>query len=134
MTDSLTPPSGQRRHHTEELAVMEQRVNEHERRLRDLAKVCASIDQTLDAISGTCHSIDKRLALGDMRMSQIDTHLEATDGRVDTLEDESTEALKLASKRDPVSFWTSMGAAVTTIGGIIYMVMHGGSPPPGGAP
>lgn len=54
------------------------------------------------------------------KVLQIDAHLEATDSRIEEY-----------NKRDPVTLWTSITAAITAVGGIIYMVLHGGNPPPG---
>ncbi len=51
---------------------------------------------------------------------RIDEHLKNTDANVAEL-----------TKRDPLTFWTSLSAAATAVGGIIYMVLHGGNPPPG---
>lgn len=105
--------------------VIEHRINEHERRLRELARTCASIDKTLAAINDTCHSIDKRLSLGDARMNQIDTHLTATDTRLEEMEDDSTAALKEGARRDPVTFWTSIGASATAVGAILTTIFGG---------
>ena len=51
------------------------------------------------------------------KVLQIDKHLEATDARLEAM-----------NKRDPVSFWTSIGAAATTIGTILYVIFNGKPP------
>lgn len=51
------------------------------------------------------------------KVLQIDTHLEATDARVEAM-----------TKRDPVTFWTSISAAITAVGGLIYVLFNGKPP------
>jgi hypothetical protein len=56
-------------------------------------------------------------AVVHVKVLQIDAHLTATDTRVEAL-----------SKRDPVTFWTSVSAAVTAIGGLLYVIFNGKPP------
>jgi hypothetical protein len=56
-------------------------------------------------------------AVVHQKVLQIDKHLENTDAR-----------LEATNKRDPVTFWTSMGAAATTIGTILYVIFNGKPP------
>lgn len=55
-------------------------------------------------------------AVVHQKVLQIDTHLEATDTRVEEM-----------NKRDPVTFWTSIAAAGTAVGAIAT-AMFGGKP------
>lgn len=61
-------------------------------------------------------------AVAHTKMLQIDEHLTATDARL--------EEYKSESKRDPVSFWTSITAAVTAVGGLVYFLFNGKPPTP----
>jgi len=54
-------------------------------------------------------------AVVHQKVLQIDTHLEATDARVEEM-----------NKRDPVTFWTSIAAAGTAIGAIATAIFGGG--------
>lgn len=59
-------------------------------------------------------------AVVHQKVLQIDTHLSATDARL--------EEYKKENARDPVSFWTSISAVVTAVGGIIYFILTGKPP------
>jgi len=50
-------------------------------------------------------------AVVHQKVLQIDTHLEATDARIEEM-----------NKRDPATFWTSIGAGATAIGSIIAVI------------
>lgn len=59
-------------------------------------------------------------AVVHQKVLQIDTHLTATDSRIEAL-----------GQRDPVTFWTSISAAATALGGVIgviYLVFTGKPP------
>ncbi len=51
------------------------------------------------------------------KVLQIDAHLRATDARVEDM-----------NKRDPVTLWSSITAAATAAGTVLYVIFGGGKP------
>jgi len=95
---------------------------------RFLGETLRRIEDKVDATANDVHEVKTQLRLGGQRMDQIDVHLKATDSRVDKMEDGSDSLLRESAKRDPVTLWTSISAAATAAGAIIYAIIHG-SPP-----
>jgi hypothetical protein len=56
-------------------------------------------------------------AVVHQRVLQIDVHQKATDQRLEDM-----------GKRDPVSFWSSITAAVTAVGTVVYVIFGGRAP------
>ncbi len=65
-------------------------------------------------------------AVFHQKVVQIDTHLTATDKRVEDIGKRVDDAVT----RDPVSFWTAVGSAAATAATIVYTIIHG-TPPVG---
>lgn len=104
------------------MAIMEERLREARERDR-------VIISQLDTLLAKVSKVETGMAVGEREFAALKTAQQETTDRLDIIEDESKEALKLAARRDPVSFWTSIGAAGTAIAGILYAFFHG--PPPG---
>jgi chromosome segregation ATPase len=132
---------------TEDLIILQQKHSELERRHSEVVAstimqfntVLANIKQIGDSI----HDLDKRVALFQRDLQEAKADTESGKRRVISLEEETNEIssglLRLRSehdslsaalnKRDPVTLWTSIGAAVTAVGAIIAIwvsAFHGG--------
>lgn len=91
--------------------------------LHRLAAIEAGQKEAKDtnAAQGTLlYNIDKNLALGNQRMNEIDAHLEATDQRVTTIEDDRRVAFGL---------WASIGGLLSGAAAIISTLFSTGHKP-----
>lgn len=97
---------------------------------KHLMETLGRMEKKIDTCALDVCEVKAQLRLGDQRMDQIDKHLEATDDAVEELKDEDTDIRKEIGtvRKDPVALWTSIAAAIATVGGIIYTAM-GGTPP-----
>ena len=122
---------------TEDLIILQQKHTELERRHSEIVNSTdlrfATILSNIGKIGDSIHDLDKRVALFQRDLQEAKSDSDSGKRRIISLEGETKEIsgglLKLRSehdnltealkKRDPVTLWTSIGAAVTAIGAII---------------
>lgn len=91
------------------------------------------MNKQLGEVARDVQDIKVKMAEGAGRMDRIDDHLEATDRAVEDLKKADRAVLRALdkTKKDPVAFWTSISAAIASVGGIVYFILTG-QPPKGG--
>lgn len=96
---------------SEELTAHRLRVLEEDRREAALWRM-----ETGKAIGRIEASLGQGFALGSQRMDEMDRHLVATEANVTELQNRS--------RRDPVTLWTSICAALTAAAVLIAALFH----------
>jgi hypothetical protein len=130
MTENLDPTPRSGNQHSPSSAMLDiARLKERHSALKadvgDMREIISDIKELLVSHIGNSNDRHAQLlatfnqhnledAVVHQRVLQIDTHLAATDQRLE----EST-------KRDPVSFWTSIAAAGTAVGAILTAIFGG---------
>lgn len=131
MTEEITPKNGHPSRSDLEIAKLRERHNALKDDVGDMRSAVVRIEGLMVS---HIHSSSERHAqllatfnqhnLDDtivhQRVLQIDTHLTATDKRLEDAMKREEE-----KKRDPVSFWTSIAAAGTAVGAILTAIFGG---------
>jgi hypothetical protein len=86
------------KHSSQEIAVFAERMRNYERREKEASVRDQLVLETLSKINATLGGISTQLAVGQIRMDQIDAHIEATDTTVTEL-----RAIIEGDKRSPVA-------------------------------
>lgn len=85
--------------------------------LKDLRVQVQELRSSNAQQTATLARIETALAVGGLKMKQIDTHLEATDRRV--------ERLATGTKRSAHSFWAGISGFIAAIVSAVYTALHG---------
>lgn len=113
MTEDI-PSDRHTKHSSQEIAVFHERMKNYERREKEAAARDQLILETLNKINATLGGVDTKLAVGQVRMDQIDQHLEHTDTTVSNL-----QAIIESDRRGPVALilgtLSGIGTAATAI-------------------
>ena len=128
---------------TENLIILQQKHTELERRHSEIVNSTdirfAAILSSVQKIGDSIHDLDKRVALFQRDLQEAKSDSESGKRRVISLEEETGEISsgllrlrsehdnlsKVLGKRDPVTLWTSISAAATAVGSVIYVLIHG---------
>jgi chromosome segregation ATPase len=132
---------------TEDLIILKEKHSELERRHSEVVTSTnlqfGAILTSIKEINYLVHGLDTRIQLFQREIQSVQSDAESGKRRVLALEEEtegvSSGLLRLRidhdnlsgtlNKRDPVTMWTSIGAAVTAVGAIIAIwvsAFHGG--------
>ena len=113
MTEEI-PSDRHTKHSSQEIAVFAERMKNYERREKEAQVRDQLILETLSKINQTLAGVDTKLAVGSVRMDQIDDHLENTDTTVANL-----QAVIESDRKGPVGIilgtLSGLGTAATAI-------------------
>ena len=114
MTESDIGSDRHTKHSSQEVAVFHERMKNYERREKEATVRDQLILDTLGSIRNTLATINTQLAVGELKMEQIDRHLEHTDTTVSNL-----QAVIENDRRGPVALilgtLSGLGTAATAI-------------------
>ena len=113
MTEEI-PSDRHTKHSSQEIAVFHERMKNYERDRKEANARDQLILDTLGSIRSTLATINTQLAVGELKMEQIDKHLEHTDTTVSNL-----QAVIESDRRGPVALilgtLSGIGTAATAI-------------------
>ncbi len=106
---------------SQEVAVFAERMRSYERREKEASARDQLILDTLSKINQSLNGVTTQLAVGQVRMDQIDTHLESTDTTVENL-----RAVVDGDKRGPVALILGTISGLGTAATAIWVALKGG--------
>lgn len=130
---------------TDNTLLLQQKHAELERRHDEakehMSRQFSAIMATLGGIDQAVRSLDKQVSLSLQSLETAKSDIESGKYHTSRLKEETDEigsgVLKLRSdldhlaesvKNGPTTFWTSITAAATAIGSVVYIIFHGGKP------
>ncbi len=120
MTEDI-PSDRHTKYSSQEVAVLAERQKQHERREKESAARDQLILETLGQIRATLATMDTKLAVGAVRMDQIDEHLENTDTTVANL-----QAVVENDKRSPMALILGTLSGLGTAATAAWVAIKGG--------
>ncbi len=109
------------KHSSQEIAVFAERMRSYERREKEASTRDQLILETLSKINQSLNGVTTQLAVGQVRMDQIDTHLESTDTTVENL-----RAVVEGDRRGPVALILGTISGLGTAATAIWVALKGG--------